>query len=146
MIFSQRPPKLSPKSPEPQETSYYDESECVGDLDEDMSGQMTASYSEISFRSEPDNDIASAILSEGIPVIDKMRVRPVTLPYEVTKPKGHLGPLNLEGTVHVEGNMMHFVAEDLEYKIKLSSPNTKKGGTNNYNKVTRINSKVTFEN
>lgn len=39
-----------------------------------------------------------------------------------------LGPLDLEGTVHIEGNMTHFVTEDLEYKIKLSSPVTKKGG------------------
>lgn len=53
--------------------------------------------------------------------------RPVTLP--MTSGRVPLKPLNLEGTVHVEGNMTHFVTEDLEYKIKLSSPVTKKGDT-----------------
>ncbi|XP_052867220.1 BLOC-1-related complex subunit 6 [Anopheles cruzii] len=33
-------------------------------------------------------------------------------------------PYNLEGTVRVDGNMTHFVAENLEYKIKLASPVT----------------------
>lgn len=35
-------------------------------------------------------------------------------------------PYNLEGTVSRDGDMTHFVAENLEYKIKLSSPITKK--------------------
>lgn len=51
----------------------------------------------------------------------------MTLP--MTSGRVPLKPLNLEGTVHVEGNMTHFVTEDLEYKIKLSSPVTKKGDT-----------------
>lgn len=33
----------------------------------------------------------------------------------------------MEGTVSRDGDMTHFVAENLEYKIKLSSPITKKG-------------------
>lgn len=36
--------------------------------------------------------------------------------------------LRLEGTVTTDGDMVLFVAEDLENKIKLSSPVTKKGG------------------
>ncbi|XP_066996646.1 uncharacterized protein BORCS6 [Anabrus simplex] len=40
-----------------------------------------------------------------------------------------LGDLHLEGTVTTEGDMVLFVAEDLENKIKLSSPVTKKGDT-----------------
>ncbi|GLH07981.1 Uncharacterized protein GBIM_13337 [Gryllus bimaculatus] len=39
------------------------------------------------------------------------------------------GNLHLEGTVTTEGDMVSFVAEDLETKIKLSSPVTKKGDT-----------------
>lgn len=38
----------------------------------------------------------------------------------------NLFPYNLEGTVSKDGNMTHFVAENLEYKIKLSSPVNKK--------------------
>lgn len=38
-------------------------------------------------------------------------------------------PYNLEGTVSIDGNnMTNYVAENLEYKIKLSSPSTKLGG------------------
>ncbi|XP_049807297.1 uncharacterized protein LOC126249660 [Schistocerca nitens] len=40
-----------------------------------------------------------------------------------------LQDLHLEGTVTTEGDMVLFVAEDLETKIKLSSPITKKGDT-----------------
>lgn len=40
-----------------------------------------------------------------------------------------IGYLQLEGTVMQEGDMVLFVAEDLENKIKLSSPVTKKGET-----------------
>lgn len=38
-----------------------------------------------------------------------------------------LFPYNLEGTVSVDGSMTSFVAENLEYKIKLASPVLKKG-------------------
>lgn len=34
----------------------------------------------------------------------------------------------MEGKVHVEGNITYFEAEDLEQKIKLSSPIAKKEG------------------
>lgn len=33
-----------------------------------------------------------------------------------------------QGTVSIgDGNMMHFVADNLEHKIKAASPNTRKG-------------------
>ncbi|KAJ8948516.1 hypothetical protein NQ318_000056 [Aromia moschata] len=68
------------------------------DDDEEISQQMTQSYSEISFSLPCEGQAAS-----------------------------HSAPLDLEGTVRVEGNMTHFVAEDLEHKIRLSSPGAKKG-------------------
>lgn len=93
---------------------------------------MTASYSEISFKSglSPEIDVPLAALTmDPMPLSEHIRQRPVTLPCDRNIPSCRpLGPLNLEGTVHVEGNMTHFVAEDLEYKIKLSSPVAKKGG------------------
>lgn len=99
------------------------------DGEDEISQQMTASYSEISFKSgqSPENpeDMLANLDIETIPIEDHIMQRPVTLPCGRNKP---LGPLNLEGTIHVEGNMTHFVTEDLEYKIKLSSPVTKKGG------------------
>lgn len=96
------------------------------DGDDEISQQMTASYSEISFKSgqSPDDMLASLSL-ETIPIEEHIMQRPVTLSCGRNRP---LGPLNLEGTIHVEGNMTHFVTEDLEYKIKLSSPVAKKGG------------------
>ncbi|XP_055692109.1 BLOC-1-related complex subunit 6 [Lutzomyia longipalpis] len=63
---------------------------------------MTASYSEI-MNSNPEGDLGHAA----------PRVRPNRFPY------------NLEGTVSMEGDMTHFIAEDLEHKIKLSSPISK---------------------
>ncbi|XP_046745344.1 uncharacterized protein LOC124410779 [Diprion similis] len=50
---------------------------------------------------------------------------------DVDPPSYHkaIGYLQLEGTVTQEGDMVLFVAEDLETKIKLSSPVTKKGET-----------------
>lgn len=101
------------------------------EAEDEISQQMTASYSEISFKSgmSPENEMMLNLSMEHLPLEDHITQRPVTLPCSrnVTASKP-LGPLNLEGTIHKEGNMMHFVAEDLEYKIKLSSPVTKKGG------------------
>lgn len=116
------------------------------DVDDEISQQMTASYSEISFKSgvSPDNDVPSLSLTmDPIPLPDHIMQRPVTLTYNdrnvPSRKQPSLGPLNLEGTVHVEGNMTHFVAEDLEYKIKLSSPVTKKGGMYNNNTASKEN-------
>ncbi|XP_019868529.1 BLOC-1-related complex subunit 6 [Aethina tumida] len=109
------------------------------DNDDEISQQMTASYSEISFKSElsPEYELQSLSLNQTtfdpnpipIPSADNLRQRPDTLSCDRNITSKALGPLNLDGTVHVEGNMTHFVAEDLEYKIKLSSPVTRKGDT-----------------
>lgn len=99
------------------------------DLDDDeISQQMTQSYSEISFRSglSPDSELPPSF--ESVSVNEEYRQRPSTLSCDQnvssTKP---IVPLNLEGSIHVEGNMTHFVTEDLEQKIRLSSPVSKKG-------------------
>lgn len=105
--------------------------EYEGELEDDeISQQMTQSYSEISFKSDglsPDTDIPLSLTLETIS-LEELKQRPMTLfcDRNVQTPKP-LVPLNLEGSVHVEGNMTHFVAEDLEHKIRLSSPVTKKG-------------------
>lgn len=106
------------------------------DNDDEISQQMTASYSEISFKSglSPENEMASQMNMDPPNLDPNIRKRPATLSCDGTRTgvvaaNKPLGPLNLEGTVHVEGNMTHFVAEDLEYKIKLSSPVAKKGET-----------------
>lgn len=91
---------------------------------------MTQSYSEISFKSDgfsPENDIPLSLTLESISM-DEIKQRPVTLSCDSNKSSSKpLIPLNLEGSVHIEGNMTHFVTEDLEHKIRLSSPVTKKG-------------------
>lgn len=71
---------------------------------DEASEQMTASYSEISFTAE---NLASNIESDMENDIIITR-----------RPKN----LTCEGTFHLEGNMTHFVVEDLEHKIKLASP------------------------
>lgn len=98
---------------------------------------MTASYSEISF---PSSSVAAGNNPAGIASIPeykekKLSQRPITLGYGI-----HICvvlfcrvfnfnifvlasfPYNLEGTVSVDGKMTNFVAENLEYKIKLASP------------------------
>lgn len=137
-----RPKKNIPQPPLPHtnmlentsEEAHFD-LENEGDGEDEISAQMTASYSEISFKSglSPDTEMPISLgldQIESISIREHVRPRPMTLicdrSINSTKP---LGPLDLEGTVHIEGNMTHFVAEDLEYKIKLSSPVTKKGDT-----------------
>lgn len=112
---------------------FQDESifEPDADIDDEISQQMTASYSEISVKSglSPENETTFGFSLDHIPLEAHIRERPMTLPGSHSESAGQpFGPLNLEGTVHVEGNMTYFVAEDLEYKIKLSSPVAKKGG------------------
>lgn len=115
--------------------------------------EMTASYSEISFDSQsspPISELRSLIDSPDIDgtkfledSLEKMNAvggRPDQLnlknredsPVEdedVDPPSYHkaIGYLQLEGTVMQDGDMVLFVTEDLENKIKLSSPVTKKG-------------------
>ncbi|XP_056635344.1 BLOC-1-related complex subunit 6 [Diorhabda carinulata] len=97
-------------------------SQSEADLDEDeVSQQMTQSYSEISFKSDvsPDNEIPLSSTVESLQIADEIR-RPISLSYN------NLMPLTLEGSVHIEGNMTHFVAEEIEQKIRLCSPVSKK--------------------
>lgn len=132
--------------------------------------EMTASYSEISFDSQPSPADASITEDQSFPVsnasteleamgqsekrnIEKAQCqsfedfphecdskRPDTLDLKKYKNEGTftntdalkyhkaLEDLHLEGTVTQEGDMVLFVAEDLETKIKLASPVSKKGG------------------
>ncbi|XP_023017769.2 BLOC-1 related complex subunit 6 [Leptinotarsa decemlineata] len=97
--------------------------------DDEISQQMTQSYSEISFKSgfSPESEIPISSTLESISLVDEIKQRPMTLPCTQNSPSSkRLVPLNLEGSIHVEGNMTHFVAEDLENKIRLSSPVAKK--------------------
>ncbi|KAL1502758.1 hypothetical protein ABEB36_007858 [Hypothenemus hampei] len=106
--------------------------------EDDASQQMTQSYSEISFKSglSPEDETHNSSLLE----LDSKELednfinnkRPLSL--VTNKP---LRPLNLDGTVHLEGKMMHFVAEDLETKIKLSSPVSRKGDSRSGTPVLR---------
>lgn len=116
---------------------------------------MTASYSEISFDSQsspPISELRSLIespdidgtkfLEESLEKMHGVGGRPDQLnlrnrgdsPVEdedLDPPSYHkaMGYLQLEGTVMQDGDMVLFVTEDLENKIKLSSPVTKKGET-----------------
>ncbi|XP_044006862.1 BLOC-1-related complex subunit 6 isoform X2 [Aphidius gifuensis] len=117
---------------------------------------MTASYSEISFDSQsspPISELRSLVDSPDIEDDDYLqdqRIKnfegfvdrpdklnlmssedsPADEEYsEMPSYKKAMGYLSLEGTVMQEGDMVLFVAEDLENKIKLSSPVTKKGDT-----------------
>ncbi|CAG9770369.1 unnamed protein product [Ceutorhynchus assimilis] len=96
--------------------------------DDEISQHMTQSYSEISFKSEPENHDSPIMDLDSVQVDEQFSKRPMTLPSEKRSEKP-LRPLNLDGMVHKEGNMTHFVAEDLETKIKLASPVTKKSDT-----------------
>ena len=116
---------------------------------------MTASYSEISFDSQSSPPISELRSLAGSPDIDNGKLlrdalersdvnagRPDRLSLkngrQSSQEEGDFDPpsynkairyLQLEGTVMQEGDMVLFVAEDLENKIKLSSPVTKKGDT-----------------
>lgn len=89
------------------------------DMDEEILDRMTASYSEISFHSD-----------QGQTTDDQKAAgpsRPYDLPSENRKQDKF--PLDMDGHVRYEGDMTHYVADDLEFKIKLSSPITKRGET-----------------
>ncbi|XP_058815863.1 BLOC-1-related complex subunit 6 [Topomyia yanbarensis] len=99
---------------------------------EDVPAAMTESYSEIAYTQnffgagsteDPEgginlNNIRSGSSSSSS---SQTRRRPDSLNCDKRK---DAFPYNLEGTVRVDGNMTHFVAENLEYKIKLASPVT----------------------
>ncbi|XP_059489668.1 BLOC-1-related complex subunit 6 [Neocloeon triangulifer] len=85
------------------------------DLEDDCKmTDMTASYSEISFDSQPASPVGSTIFDDH-----GFASRPDTL--ELGD-----GLVRIEGTLTQEGDMVSFVAEDLETKIKLASPVSRK--------------------
>ncbi|CAH0725559.1 unnamed protein product, partial [Brenthis ino] len=90
------------------------------DIDEEISSRMTASYSEISFHSDNGNNNEEQNKDPG-------PSRPYDLPSENRKQEKI--PLDIDGHVRYEGDMTHYVADDLEFKIKLSSPIAKRGET-----------------
>lgn len=108
---------------------YYEEKVChetLGqevDIDEDISAQMTASYSEISFHSDHGNAVPEENMKSS-----QGPSRPYDLPSDINKIHEKL-PLDMDGYVRYEGDMTHYVADNLEFKIKLSSPVSKRGET-----------------
>ncbi|KOB71702.1 Uncharacterized protein OBRU01_13373 [Operophtera brumata] len=94
----------------------------AGDVvkDEEISARMTASYSEIAFNESDEAQTGESDTGPG-------PSRPFDLPSENRKQEKF--PLDIDGHVRYEGDMTHYVADDLEFKIKLSSPVTKKGET-----------------
>ncbi|KAJ8878916.1 hypothetical protein PR048_019519 [Dryococelus australis] len=122
--------------------------ECVTNIDmfDDRLNEMTASYSEISFDSQTPPDIVSDFEGSLVSPADFLErgrfddtfqdsdsKRPDRLDlHEMESVDRHnqfhqaFQDLNLEGTVTKDGDMVLFVAEDLESKIKLSSPVMKK--------------------
>lgn len=107
-----------------------------GDEGDDIPAAMTESYSEIAYTQnffgsgnadEPDgggatDDGQHVPSGSSSSSSSQTRKRPDSL--NCDKRKDASFPYNLEGTVRVDGNMTHFVAENLEYKIKLASPVT----------------------
>lgn len=110
---------MDEKSNEPVSPSDEKVKPGDGDMDDEISARMTASYSEISFGS----DQGHTRELEKVPGPS----RPLNLPSQHRKQNKI--PLNIDGHVRYEGDMTHYVADDLEFKIKLSSPVTKKGET-----------------
>ncbi|XP_062551504.1 BLOC-1-related complex subunit 6-like [Armigeres subalbatus] len=105
-----------------------------GDEVEDIPAAMTESYSEIAYTQnffggtnngeehsggDDGQHVGSGSSSSSS---SQTRKRPDSL--DCDKRKDASFPYNLEGTVRVDGHMTHFVAENLEYKIKLASPVT----------------------
>lgn len=88
------------------------------DVDEEISARMTASYSEISFHSDNGQSTDEQTKEPG-------PSRPYDLPSENRKQE----KIPLDGQFHYEGDMTHYVADDLEFKIKISSPIAKRGET-----------------
>lgn len=107
-------------SPTSDDKDFGNTSKSQGDADNDdqISARMTASYSEISFHSDH---------GQGPEESKAGPSRPYNLPSENRKQEKF--PLDMDGHVRYEGDMTHYVADDLEFKIKLSSPITKRGET-----------------
>ncbi|XP_053695783.1 BLOC-1-related complex subunit 6 [Sabethes cyaneus] len=115
-----------------QDVAGPDAPDLDGEELEDIPAAMTESYSEISYTQDffetGNNRELDGTKQSGTAVdsasssssSSQTRKRPDSL--NCDKRKDTSFPYNLEGTVRVDGNMTHFVAENLEYKIKLASP------------------------
>ncbi|XP_049876418.1 BLOC-1-related complex subunit 6 [Pectinophora gossypiella] len=114
------PMSLTADEIDPEETQHKQQGDIDRDIDEEISARMTASYSEISFHSDHGQSSDDTAKAAG-------PSRPYDLPSENRKQEKI--PLNIDGHVRYEGDMTHYVADDLEFKIKLSSPITKRGET-----------------
>lgn len=111
---------------------------------DDIPAAMTESYSEIAYTQNffgtesgangggGDEDSANPADASGFSSSSSSQTRKRPDSLDCDKRKDASFPYNLEGTVRVDGNMTHFVAENLEYKIKLASPVTvtRKDSTN----------------
>ncbi|XP_077290697.1 BLOC-1 related complex subunit 6 isoform X2 [Arctopsyche grandis] len=110
------PALVSPQIPDSSSTKLDLE------IEDEIAPQMMASYSEISFNSDQGNECSSTTYQSDL---DKTCTpgpsRPLSLSCQSTN-SSESKPLDLDGQVMHDGDMTHFVADDLEYKIKLSSP------------------------
>lgn len=139
-----------------QSSFKHDKPVPIDSNEDDRPQEMTASYSEISFDSQsspqvselrslvdsPDIEDDDYLHDQRIENFEGFIDRPDKLNLmssedspadeelsDMSSYKKAMGYLSLEGTVMQEGDMVLFVAEDLENKIKLSSPVTKRGDT-----------------
>ncbi|CAD7094094.1 unnamed protein product [Hermetia illucens] len=111
-------------------------SEYRGDPDEISAddGSMTDSYMEISRQIDispiPNNNMSTSDYSDSIGAAKGGGESSGNRNWEHRRPDSLVGdrtfPYNLDGIVSKDGEMTHFVTENLEYKIKLSSPVTRK--------------------
>ncbi|XP_077290695.1 BLOC-1 related complex subunit 6 isoform X1 [Arctopsyche grandis] len=125
------PALVSPQIPDSSSTKLDLE------IEDEIAPQMMASYSEISFNSDQGNECSSTTYQSDL---DKTCTpgpsRPLSLSCQSTN-SSESKPLDLDGQVMHDGDMTHFVADDLEYKIKLSSPVTKKGDLSSFSSANR---------
>lgn len=104
---------------------------------DDIPDTMTASYSEISFHGVSSAGVSAKANEDTEEKIQRTSAqRPISLEYDKPSVEQNsmdsgeqpVFPYNLAdgGTVSIDGTMTSFVADHLEYKIKLASPVTKK--------------------
>lgn len=115
--------------------STYDQQSPSRGYD-DIPDAMTASYSEISFHGASSSGSAKANDVNDKSNHRTSAQRPISLEYDkhsmeqqaMQSDEKPAFPYNLAdgGTVSIDGTMTSFVADHLEYKIKLASPVTKK--------------------
>ncbi|KAL0279565.1 UNVERIFIED_CONTAM: hypothetical protein PYX00_001095 [Menopon gallinae] len=105
--------------------SDFDQTKGGGDMDDSIR-QITESYSEISIDSnDSDCDVDSFIFQKASPKACNS-TRPGNLDFQTEKQNpSTLEFLHSAGTVEQDGDMVLFFSEDLETKIKLSSPGSK---------------------